>query len=117
MTVMITIEAEFNRTYNCEKCLSRYNGRADQSVMQSKVEQTMGCKGVSRVEHRTGMLRGSTCFGKFAIENFNDWIEMAMRYKKGLLPIGSTLDEIPARVVYLLKFIDNVLSEKLNKES
>ena len=43
-------------------------------------------------------------------------MDMAQRYAKGSVVFGSSLDDTPAKVVYLLKFIDNVISAKLKED-
>jgi len=116
--IRATLTAQENDKFNCTKCLSKYDGRADGKEMLAKVRSNMGCQEMkSQPIHKIGdEISFRTCIGNFVRPQVYALLNAHHRFSQGVMPYAGGLMEQPAKVIEIFGVIDSHRADTAQRE-
>jgi hypothetical protein len=116
--IKATLAALEDDKFNCRKCLSRYEGRADGEKMLGKVRQNMACQEMKAEPiHKVGdELRFRTCVGNYVKPQVHAFVSAHRRFEQGVMPYSGGLMEQPGKIIEIFNIIDSHNAERMERE-
>lgn len=124
MEILSTLTAIDEKKFYCEKCLSKYSGRADYETMTQKSRDLKGCFGVKpNPIHAIPLsadgseaIRFSTCIGNFFSGTILSFSEMQRQYEKGVLPFPGSLLQQPNKIIEIFGVISKYKMDRVERD-
>jgi hypothetical protein len=113
-----TLHAIEDNRFNCQKCLSQYQGRPDGEQMLAKARANKGCQELkTQPIHKIGNeISFRTCIGNFVRPQVYGYLEAFRRYEQGVMPYSGGLFEQPAKIIDVFGVISMHQAEKAQAE-
>ena len=117
-----TLTSIDNETFNCAKCLTKYEGRQDFEDMTRRLRVRNGCHSVgNEVLHRIFLgkdkdIEYKTCIGNFVDHGIYRFLEMHKQYNLGNLPYPGCMADQPSKIIEVFGVIDSYKHDKLEKD-
>jgi hypothetical protein len=104
-----TLHSIDDRRFDCNTCLSQYEGRQDRETMIQASRKLKACDYTANgfrhaIDDR---IRFSTCIGNFVSESAAHLIELQGHFAQGVMPYAGPLTSQPAKVIEAFRVIEN----------
>ena len=110
--LVAAIEAIYEESYNCDKCLKKYDDEQNLRMREIKRCFTPGKNGVEK-----SVFSFYKCVGNYATSWAYSVIDMFMKYDKhGMLPHSGSIGEQPYKVIQLFQIIESLRDDKSKKD-